>query len=142
MFLSYILLKIFLLVENSDIQSTISTANLLSNSGNLHQRRRYTSYSSSDDDDMLPSTGNGVVANGGGPCNGSVANSNRTTSGAGGDGGCGSGNCCSSSSTTSPTTTVVVDIEDLLNKRNLEQNKKDSEDTDITEPKDEQLNQT
>ncbi|XP_073838455.1 integral membrane protein GPR155 homolog anchor [Musca autumnalis] len=123
--------------ENSDLQSTISTANLLSNSGNLHQRRRYTSYSSSDDDDMLPNGGGGMT--GGGPCNGSVANSNKTTSGGGDVGGCGSGNCCSSSSTTSPTTTVVVDIEDLLNKRNLEQSKKDSEDTDITEPKDEQL---
>lgn len=49
--------------------------------------------------------------------------------------GSGSGHCCSSTSTTttSPaTTTVVVDIEDLLNKRNMEQNKKDSKDTDIT----------
>lgn len=50
-------------------------------------------------------------------------------------GGCGNGNgtCCSSSTTTSPpTTAVVVDIEDLLNKRNLERNKKDSKDASST----------
>lgn len=71
---------------------------------------------------MLPNnvnaTGNGTVSGGGG---------------VGGGCGNGTGNCCSSSNTTSPTTTtVVVDIEDLLNKRNLEQNKKDSKDSDIT----------
>lgn len=53
--------------------------------------------------------------------------------------GCGNGNgtCCSSGATTSPTTTtVVVDIEDILNKRNLEQNKKDSIESVVTPPPD------
>lgn len=112
-------------LETSDLQSTISTANLLSNSGNLHHRRRYASYSSSDDDDMLPNTV--------GACNttATVANGNVPAGGSGC--GSGNGNCCSTTSTASPTTTtIVVDIEDLLNKRNLEQNKKDSKDTDIT----------
>ncbi|KNC25712.1 hypothetical protein FF38_12876 [Lucilia cuprina] len=103
--------------ETSDLQSTISTANLITSSANsnIHQRRRYTSYSSSDDDDMLPNT------------------VNPSSNGAVGGCGNGNGNCCSSSATTTPsTTTVVVDIEDLLNKRNLEQTKKDSKDSDIT----------
>lgn len=103
------------------MQSTISTANLITSSANsnVHQRRRLTSYSSSDDDDMLPSNGiNNPAFNGesGGGC------------------GNGTGTCCSSSSTaTSPTTaTVVVDIEDLLNKRNSEQNKNKPKETDVT----------
>ncbi|XP_059219618.1 integral membrane protein GPR155 [Stomoxys calcitrans] len=123
--------------ENSDLQSTISTANLLSSSGNVHQRRRYASYSSSDDDEMLPNTvgvGSGNAAGSG--CNSSTA----ANAGVSNEGGCGNGNCCSSSTTTSPATTVVVDIEDLLNKRNLEQNKKDSKDSDITAA-DEQLDE-
>ncbi|XP_050337116.1 integral membrane protein GPR155 isoform X1 [Bactrocera neohumeralis] len=91
--------------EPSDLQSTISTANLLTNtdgarlsSGSVPaQRRRYGSYSSSDDDDIISTTDNGP---------------NTIAGGCGGGGG---GTCCTS--TTSPTTTtVVVDIEDLLAK--------------------------
>uniref|UniRef100_A0A1A9WP15 DEP domain-containing protein n=1 Tax=Glossina brevipalpis TaxID=37001 RepID=A0A1A9WP15_9MUSC len=109
--------------EPSDIQSTISTTNLLSNSNaNIHQRHRHTSCSSSDDDDaILPNNNNHVTTNN------PVVISN----------GCGNGTCCSiESNTTSPTTTtttVVVDIEDLLNKRNLENNKKDSSNTSVSE---------
>ncbi|XP_036337188.1 integral membrane protein GPR155-like [Rhagoletis pomonella] len=91
--------------EPGDLQSTISTANLLTNTDSARlsngsvptQRRRYASYSSSDDDDIISTADNGastIVA------------------------GCGegSGTCCST--TTSPkTTTVVVDIEDLLVRR-------------------------
>ncbi|XP_037901142.1 integral membrane protein GPR155 [Glossina fuscipes] len=107
--------------EPSDIQSTISTTNLLSNSNaNIHQRHRHMSCSSSDDDDViLPN--NHVTAN------------NRIAI----QNGCGNGTCCSmGSTTTSPTTTtttVVVDIEDILNKRNLENNKKDSSNTSTSE---------
>ncbi|XP_011180615.2 integral membrane protein GPR155 [Zeugodacus cucurbitae] len=91
--------------EPSDLQSTISTANLLTNADGARlsngsvpvQRRRYGSYSSSDDDDIISTADNGP---------------NTIAGGCGGGG----GTCCSS--TTSPTTTtVVVDIEDLLGRR-------------------------
>ncbi|XP_069967441.1 lysosomal cholesterol signaling protein isoform X2 [Bactrocera oleae] len=92
--------------EPSDLQSTISTANLLTNTDGARlssgvvpaQRRRYGSYSSSDDDDIISTVDNGP---------------NTIAGGCGGDVG---GTCCSSA--TSPTTTtVVVDIEDLLGRR-------------------------
>ncbi|XP_004518954.1 integral membrane protein GPR155 [Ceratitis capitata] len=91
--------------EPSELQSTISTANLLTNTDGARlsngsvpaQRRRYGSYSSSDDDDVISTADNGP---------------NTITGGCSG----GNGTCCSS--TTSPaTTTVVVDIEDLLGRR-------------------------
>ncbi|XP_064541363.1 lysosomal cholesterol signaling protein [Drosophila montana] len=86
----------------SDLQSAVSTANLLANTdrSSLRQSVRTTSYSSSsDDDEMITTT---VVPE-------NVVN-----------GGCnsGSGNCCSTSTVTTPTTTstVVMDIEDLLSR--------------------------
>ncbi|XP_067644870.1 lysosomal cholesterol signaling protein isoform X2 [Eurosta solidaginis] len=85
----------------ADLQSTISTANLLTNTnGNVsNQRRRYASYSSSDDEDIISTADNSATTIGEG-----CTNIN--------------GNCCSTDTTTSPTTTtVVVDIEDLLERR-------------------------
>lgn len=84
-------------LEPSDLQSTISTTNLLSNAdatsiANGTTRHRNVSYSSSDDEEMVQP--NGTAPSG---C------------------GVGNGNCCSSSSNQ---TTIVVDIEDLLNRRN------------------------
>ncbi|XP_011208976.1 integral membrane protein GPR155 [Bactrocera dorsalis] len=107
--------------EPSDLQSTISTANLLTNtdgarlsSGSVPaQRRRYGSYSSSDDDDIISTADNGP---------------NTIAGGCGGGGG---GTCCTS--TTSPTTTtVVVDIEDLLAKSAAEGARKRSHETATT----------
>uniref|UniRef100_A0A0K8UC13 Integral membrane protein GPR155 n=1 Tax=Bactrocera latifrons TaxID=174628 RepID=A0A0K8UC13_BACLA len=107
--------------EPSDLQSTISTANLLTNADGVRlssgsvaaQRRRYGSYSSSDDDDIISTTDNGP---------------NTIAGGCGGGGG---GTCCTS--TTSPTTTtVVVDIEDLLAKTAAEGARKRSNDIATT----------
>ncbi|ALC42981.1 CG7510 [Drosophila busckii] len=91
----------------SNLHSTVSTANLLSNADNsLPKCARTLSYSSSsDDDEMIPTTA-GVRPN----RNNGVCGSENA-------------NCCSSSSiNTTPTTasTVVMDIEDLL-KRNRQQ---------------------
>ncbi|XP_054732523.1 integral membrane protein GPR155 isoform X1 [Anastrepha obliqua] len=91
--------------EPSDLQSTISTANLLSNTEGARvangsaptQRRRYASYSSSDDEDIISTADNDAGA---------------IVSGCGGD----NGTCCSTI-TAPTTTTVVVDIEDLLQRR-------------------------
>ncbi|XP_037932855.1 uncharacterized protein LOC119667623 [Teleopsis dalmanni] len=102
--------------ESSDLQSTISTANLLSNvdsnvNTTIHHRHRNASYSSSsDDEEMIRTTSN-------------TQNNNTNVRGCAG----GSGNCCSSTVTTPTTaTTVVVDIEDLLNRRNTAINKNSS----------------
>lgn len=83
-------------LDFSDLQSTVSTANLLVDNSNsqLHHRQRLASYSSSDDDEIIPTSG-----------------ASNNTAGCGN----GTGNCCSSTTTTP--TTVVVDIEDLLGKR-------------------------
>ncbi|XP_030385806.1 integral membrane protein GPR155 isoform X2 [Scaptodrosophila lebanonensis] len=93
--------------QSSDLHSTISTANLLSNADGspLHQSVRTTSYSSSSDDDEMIPTAAGARA----------TRSNAAAVGCGS----GNGNCCSGSNVTTPTTatTVVVDIEDLLTRR-------------------------
>ncbi|XP_039486055.1 integral membrane protein GPR155 isoform X1 [Drosophila santomea] len=101
--------------ETSDLHSTISTTNLLSNTdqSSIRQSVRTASYSSSsDDEDMIP-TAAGLPS--------SRSNGNVSGGAGSGGGGCGSGNgtCCSGGAQvnhSSTTSTVVVDIEDLLNR--------------------------
>ncbi|KAH8286404.1 hypothetical protein KR054_008655 [Drosophila jambulina] len=109
--------------ESSDLHSTISTTNLLSQTdhASIRQSVRTTSYSSSSDDDEMIPTAAGL------PASRNSAGAGSGGSGAGG-GGCGSGNgtCCSgggSVTTPSTTSTVVVDIEDLLNRTRQRANK-------------------
>ncbi|EDX10877.1 integral membrane protein GPR155 isoform X1 [Drosophila simulans] len=101
--------------ESSDLHSTISTTNLLSNTdqSSIRQSVRTASYSSSSDDEEMIPTAAGLP----------TSRSNGAVSGGAGSGGggCGSGNgtCCSGGapvSNSSTTSTVVVDIEDLLNR--------------------------
>lgn len=112
----------YLTYTPSDMQSTISTANLLANvdRSSIRQSVRTTSYSSSSDDDEIIPTADVTV--------------NRSSGGCGS----GSGNCCSGSTVTTPTTasTVVMDIEDLLNRsrqRNV-MNPKDLDKIDVAPP--------
>ncbi|KAH8389527.1 hypothetical protein KR200_003669 [Drosophila serrata] len=110
--------------ESSDLHSTISTTNLLSQTdhASIRQSVRTTSYSSSSDDDEMIPTAAGL------PASRNSAGAGSGGSGGGGGGGCGSGNgtCCSgggSVTTPSTTSTVVVDIEDLLNRTRQRANK-------------------
>ncbi|KAH8266008.1 hypothetical protein KR038_000159 [Drosophila bunnanda] len=112
--------------ESSDLHSTISTTNLLSQTdhASIRQSVRTTSYSSSSDDDEMIPTAAGLPAS----RNSAGAGSGGSGGGGGGGGGCGSGNgtCCSgggSVTTPSTTSTVVVDIEDLLNRTRQRANK-------------------
>ncbi|XP_068142293.1 lysosomal cholesterol signaling protein [Drosophila tropicalis] len=123
--------------EPSEIHSTISTTNLLSNvdHSTLRQSVRTASYSSSSDDDEMIPTAAGVPAN-------RVSNGNcpPTSPGPQASGGCGSGNgnCCSGGgsrvSTPTTTSTVVVDIEDLLNRNRQRNNLTSDRDLDKIEP--------
>ncbi|KAH8235021.1 hypothetical protein KR032_007833 [Drosophila birchii] len=108
--------------ESSDLHSTISTTNLLSQTdhASIRQSVRTTSYSSSSDDDEMIPTAAGLPA--------SRNSAGAASGGSGNGGGCGSGNgtCCSgggSVTTPSTTSTVVVDIEDLLNRTRQRANK-------------------
>ncbi|XP_020809630.1 integral membrane protein GPR155 isoform X1 [Drosophila serrata] len=110
--------------ESSDLHSTISTTNLLSQTdhASIRQSVRTTSYSSSSDDDEMIPTAAGL------PASRNSAGAGSGGSAGGGGGGCGSGNgtCCSgggSVTTPSTTSTVVVDIEDLLNRTRQRANK-------------------
>ncbi|XP_017059081.1 integral membrane protein GPR155 isoform X1 [Drosophila ficusphila] len=107
-------------LESSDLHSTISTTNLLSNTdhSSIRQSVRTTSYSSSSDDEEMIPTAAGLPTN---RRNANGSAGGGSGSGGGGGGGCGSGNgtCCSGGAqvtTPSTTSTVVVDIEDLLNR--------------------------
>ncbi|XP_017059082.1 integral membrane protein GPR155 isoform X2 [Drosophila ficusphila] len=106
--------------QSSDLHSTISTTNLLSNTdhSSIRQSVRTTSYSSSSDDEEMIPTAAGLPTN---RRNANGSAGGGSGSGGGGGGGCGSGNgtCCSGGAqvtTPSTTSTVVVDIEDLLNR--------------------------
>ncbi|XP_020809632.1 integral membrane protein GPR155 isoform X2 [Drosophila serrata] len=110
--------------QSSDLHSTISTTNLLSQTdhASIRQSVRTTSYSSSSDDDEMIPTAAGL------PASRNSAGAGSGGSAGGGGGGCGSGNgtCCSgggSVTTPSTTSTVVVDIEDLLNRTRQRANK-------------------
>ncbi|XP_016977975.1 integral membrane protein GPR155 isoform X2 [Drosophila rhopaloa] len=102
--------------QSSDLHSTISTTNLLSQTdrSSIRQSVRTASYSSSSDDDEMIPTAVGLPAS---RRSGNV--SGRPGSAGGGGCGSGSGTCCSEGApvtTPSTTSTVVVDIEDLLNR--------------------------